>query len=1482
MCLVQAFASQAKQTVRPPEPGDASVAAHRFLSRRAIEGSRSAERLMMARRAHHALAVSGGASHASSALSLLSQPWQQLGPAQVATAAYGKVTGRVTAIAADPNDATGNTVFVGTTGGGVWKSINAAGPPTAASFAPLTDDLPAFSNGNLASLSIGAVSVQPGGTGVILAGTGDPNDALDSYYGSGLLRSGDGGLTWSLIQNSSDFATTGLTDFYFIGEAFAGFAWSNARPNLVVAAVSQSAEGELVDADYYDYAGGSSPNVAGLYYSVDAGQTWQLSTITDGPGQVIQTASIPFAGGGNPVTAVVWNPLRQSFYAAVRFHGYYASSDGITWTRLANQPGVGLTTTECPTNPNSVGSEGCPIFRGALAVQPATGDTFALTVDIYNLDQGLWQDVCASTSGSCASATVAFGQQLPATALEDGTGTGTIANGDYNLWLAAVPTSGDTLLFAGTTDIFRCDLNSNCAWRNTTNTATCAAAQVAPAQHAVDATFSGSLSVMYFGNDSGLWRSTDNVDQTQPVCSADDANHFQNLNGGIGSLAEVNALAEDPANSEVLLAGLGVNGTAASTTQAGGAWPQVLTGYGSYVAIDSVNPQNWYAQTGGGVDISLCAESSACDLASFGTGVIGYAQVGDDADASLLPSPFILDPEGGGNLLLGTCHVWRGPADGVSWSAANLLGDLYPGEGPDCDGNSFIQSLAATGTVTGQTANAEFIYAGMMGIGYQGPSAYAGHVYEAIVSAATPVPATWTDLWLSPVGNDPNGFNPQGFSVSSVTSDAHDATGQTVYATIEGFSTLPYPTALVYESTTGGATWTNITSNLPNAPANSVAIDPNDANTVYVALDTGVYITTAVATCSTENCWSVYGIGLPNSPVIQLETFNNLGTSLLRAATYGRGVWEVPLITAQATSASATVSPSTLSFAPQAVQTQSAAQTVTVTNSGTIPVTVSQVTVSGDYSAMNNCGAPISVGGNCSVTVTFTPTITGERKATLTIYANIPGGQLSVSMAGTGIPGAAIVLSPTSVVFGSSLLGVATTPAQNITVSNTGGVAVALQTPVVTGDFSISANTCGTSLAPNFGCTIALIFTPTASGARTGIFSIGDSVGTQTATLSGSGVSSATDAVSPAALSFAPQVIGTSSAAQSVILSNSGDSPLNLISVQISGDFHAVNGCGVSLIGHASCTVLVSYTPTQVGVESGTLTITDIYGKSQTVVLTGTGLAPAGVSALPTEVNFGSWGVASTTTAQSVTITNGGGVPLNGLTFSVTGDFALAANSCSSNLAADANCAVQIVFSPTQSGPRTGSLTIASSSLASPFQIALAGNGLSFTFQASGSSSDTITGGQTASYLLQIIPATGSTGTVSLTCTNAPANSTCTVNPLTIQIVSGVTSSVAVTILTVSNSSSAAWRGPGIFFYAISLPMGFWWWPRGRRRAILLAAFLLMILAPLGCGVTASGGGSSAPPTTDPASTPPATYLPVITAKGPGIAQSVDLTLVVE
>ncbi len=586
----------------------------KFLQRRSLPtarptkpsfGSRAPVPLESLQKARAHAAMLQSAQPASSA----SAQWTPAGPVQLSTPAYGLVTGRISSLSVDPTDPTGNTLYVGATGGGVWKSTNAAGT-SGISFTPLTDDLQAF-GGAAPSLSIGALTVQPTDRQVILAGTGDPNNALDSYYGVGLLRSADGGQTWQLIPGSRDAALNGSQNYQFAGGGFAGFAWSTATPNLVVAAVSQSVEGALVNTGY------ASTTELGLYYSTDAGQTWYLSTITDGTNEVIQSSGKDSSpSSSNAATAVVWNRQRGVFIAAVRFHGYYSSTDGVTWTRLPKQPGANLTATNCPANPEATGSRACPILRGVLSVQPSTGDTYALTVDRNNADQGLYRDVCSTTGqavSSCNSGSLSFGTSINDTALDDPQNPGYIDEADYNLTLSAVASQGDTLLFAGTEDVYRCSLANSCTWRNTTNVQTCAAAQVAYSTHAIDGTF-GANGLLYFGNDGGLWRSTDAVAQTGSVCSSTDASHYQNLNGALGSLAEISSLAVSPSSGSLVLAGMGEFGIVASessTAQNGtGAWQQLLTGEGSYVAINPSTPANWYADNAPNVAIFDCANGA--------------------------------------------------------------------------------------------------------------------------------------------------------------------------------------------------------------------------------------------------------------------------------------------------------------------------------------------------------------------------------------------------------------------------------------------------------------------------------------------------------------------------------------------------------------------------------------------------------------------------------------------------------------------------------------------------------------------------------------------------------------------------------------------------------------------------------------------------------------------------------------------------------
>src|SRR5260370_20318867 len=132
--------------------------------------------------------------------------WTALGPVPLASDAsggfqdYRQVSGRATAVAIDPADPTGNTIYIDGAQGGVWKSINAASSvANNVTWTAVTDDQ--------ATLSFGSIAIQPGNSDptktVILAGTGEADNSGDSYFGLGILRSADGGNTWTLSSTAN-------------------------------------------------------------------------------------------------------------------------------------------------------------------------------------------------------------------------------------------------------------------------------------------------------------------------------------------------------------------------------------------------------------------------------------------------------------------------------------------------------------------------------------------------------------------------------------------------------------------------------------------------------------------------------------------------------------------------------------------------------------------------------------------------------------------------------------------------------------------------------------------------------------------------------------------------------------------------------------------------------------------------------------------------------------------------------------------------------------------------------------------------------------------------------------------------------------------------------------------------------------------------------------------------------------------------------
>ena len=1291
------------------------IQAKKFLAERGWQPGRKRTLTVLAHRSLTAGAPDIAA--APQAKTAATATWQAMGPTAVLTPNFGLVTGRVSALALDPSDSTGNRLYLGTTGGGVWVAQNAGvSDPTTTPvvFTPLTDTVAALSGAVDASISIGALTVQPGGTGVILAGTGDPNDALDSYYGAGILRSEDNGNSWELISLTAD------QRFGFSGEGFAGFAWSTVNPQLVVAAVSEAYEGTLVNSE--------QPNRSykGIYYSLDGGASWNLATITDGAGADVQGPNDAFLGSGsNAATSVVWNPVRKLFVAAVRYHGYYQSTDGITFTRMTAQPGAALTAQFCPTNSGGTGSTACPIFRGSLAVNPQSGDTFAWTVDADNQDQGLWQDQCALSGGACANQTIAFAKQWNTVALETSTnqGAATIDNGDYTLALAAVPSQQDTLLLAGAGDLWKCSLAMGCVWRNTTNSTTCMSAKVGEYQHTVAWSTANPLEV-FVGNDSGLWRSQDAIGEMGQVCAAADASHFQNLNGSLGSLGEVVSMAVSPNTPYTMMAGLGVNGTAGVKASAGPVldWPQILGGYGGPVAIDPTNGANWYVNSESGVFISLCSQQAPCTPTGFGASPVidmnepngGLAET--DGLAMPNPAPFMVDPVNATQLLIGTCRVWRGPANGIGWSAGNAISpilDENASAGP-CIGNSLIRSMAATPLA----GSGEVVYIGMYGP-LDGGAVLAGHILRATLDAASGNWSAWQDLTLNPVTNDTVAMNAYNLDISSLFIDPHDLTGNTVYATVEGIANRLDNVRPVYRSTDGGAHWVSLAANLPSTPVSSLAVDPQDANTVYVATDAGVYFTTQVGTCANagSTCWSVFGSGLPAAPVVQLSASPVTSSAqVLVAATYGRGIWQTPLWTANTGLTTATASPASLTFTSQMFGTASSAQGITLTNTGSIALTPLAITMSGDFSETDNCvNATVPPGAKCAIQVTFTPTATGSRTGRMTIGANVSGGQMTVAFSGTGAAAGIVSLTPASIDFGLVLAGTTSAPLQ-VQAGNSGGTAIPITSVTVTSPFVIASNACGTStLAAQTDCQVTLEFTPTQPGAVAGTLTFTDGAGTQTVALSGTGAAAATDILNPLSLTFPGTVVGQLSATQATTLTNTGGEPLTSISTSVSGPFQTSSNCSTQLTGPASCSINVVYAPSQLGSQTGILTVSDAL-RTQTVALNGTGVQPPAIGVSPSSLSFAAQQVGVASSPLTLTVANTGGAPMANVGFQVTGQsaasFSTGVTTCGVTLANGSSCMVQVIFTPATAGGSAATLTISSSSLGvTPVTVPLTGAG---------------------------------------------------------------------------------------------------------------------------------------------------------------------------
>jgi len=267
--------------------------------------------------------------------------------------------------------------------------------------------------------------------------------------------------------------------------------------------------------------------------------------------------------------------------------------------------------------------------------------------------------------------------------------------------------------------------------------------------------------------------------------------------------------------------------------------------------------------------------------------------------------------------------------------------------------------------------------------------------------------------------------------------------------------------------------------------------------------------------------------------------------------------------------------------------------------------------------ALDSTGTPYIAGGTTSSNF---PVIVGALQGAYAGGSTL-GNAFIAKMSSAN--GAAVALVPQEINFGNQALNQAST-VQTVTLVNAGSGLLEISNITLGGDFT-QTNNCGTTVPAGSGtCSINVTFTPTTPGPATEQVEITDSASgsPQTITVTGNGVAQGAPSLTliPNKLTFASQAVGTTSPVQTVALENTSNVSITISAITISGDFAETNTCGVLLPNVLnpgnSCTFYVTFTPTQGGARTGTITITNSgAGSPQAISLTGTGATPFTLSA---------------------------------------------------------------------------------------------------------------------------------------------------------------------------------------------------------------------------------------------------------------------------
>jgi uncharacterized repeat protein (TIGR01451 family) len=866
---------------------------------------------------------------------------------------------------------------------------------------------------NLPSLSIGALALAPSNENVVYAGTGEGALSGDSYFGNGVLKSSDGGNTWAQVSGDT-----------FRGVSISRIVVHPTDPNRLWAAVLRGRGGSRRVTP-------PNPSVYGIWESTDGGVNWTLR----------KGSTNEFMGA----TDLEIDPQSPNIlYASFWGDAIYKSSDyGVNWAPIMN----GL-----PTNANYSAS----LTRFSIGLSHPAGQAAVLyagfdyddTSDTHHASR-IWKSTNQGASWSI----------LPA-----GTGADTVEDycGEqcfYDNVIEVDPINPNIVYAAGQFNyaissggIFRSDDGGN-TWLNL-------GYDQHPDFHAFAFRRDAPDNIL-IGSDGGVWFSSSRGGRTNPGDPLS-AVTWENLNGTVNpdtaavtgrtnlQITQFTSIANVPQIPNRVWGGTQDNGTLRKTGTSNLQWFDVASGDGGQVLVDQNDP-NFVFGTYFGITPYRYTDGG---LAFFSNASISKGiNLSDRAEFYI---PWTMNPGNPNQLFLGTYRLYRTnnaetPSAGdVTWQA--ISPDLTTG---------------CTGTAP-NGARGCFISA--IGVSGGGPAVYTGSD-DGVVSFSADAGASATPTWQR-VDRPPLPHRP-------VTQIAVDRSNYRVaYFAYAGFNqaTLGTP-GHVFKTTDAGKTWQNISGNLPDAPVNSIILDPSYPNTLYVGTDVGPFVT-----YNGGGNWTALGTGFPVVTIWQLAL--DPANRNLRAGTHGRGAWTVtdgqtiPALTIRKSDAGIPVGPNSVLTYSLTVQNIGNVDATGVTITDPVPADTSFVsaTSGGALNGSKVVWSGLTVPKGASVSVSVTVRIGATPKNPQRVVVN--DGYSVTSVEGVGANGSPYVikLAPAHAVsIAPSTQTDGTRPGQSLsyalTIKNLGFTADQY-------NLSVSGNTFPASFFDPT-CTTALTQTPT-------------------------------------------------------------------------------------------------------------------------------------------------------------------------------------------------------------------------------------------------------------------------------------------------------------------------------------------------------------------------------------------------------------------